>query len=180
MWARGWQGTCPCHPLTDSVWNRGLHTGSPIAQLCISSPQVPRTTVGSTGGNMVHFSMVFIHVIQRGGRDGIMLIWWIRPVSHVIYWLQKKTTLPRLQPPLPPGLNLVIYNIWDGRGFGLPQAIRDMQISIYELMLLTETNISYAFYCHNRLSYNSVCSQAVIATSRGAKGGLVMVMGERP
>ena len=40
-----------------------------------------------------------------------------------------------------PGLNMGTYNIWDGHGFGLPQAIPSVKQGNYKLMLLTETNI---------------------------------------
>ena len=59
-----------------------------------------------------------------------------------------------------------MYNIWDGRGFGLHQAIRDLYIGKYDLILLTGTNIPDADYCHNSLGYDCFCSQTVGTTDR--------------
>ena len=42
-----------------------------------------------------------------------------------------------------------MYNIWDVHGFGLPQAIWEIHLGSYDLMLLTETKIMYAVYYKN-------------------------------
>ena len=49
------------------------------------------------------------------------------------------------------GLNLGMYNIRYGREFGLPQEIRVVDRSNYDLMLLMENNVLDAVYCRNRL-----------------------------
>ena len=56
----------------------------------------------------------------------------------------------------PPRLNLGMYNIRDGHGFGFPQVLRVVQLGNYELMLLPETKIPNTVYCKNRLVYNLV------------------------
>ena len=56
---------------------------------------------------------------------------------------------PRSSPPHPPWINLGTYNIQDGRGLGLHQAIQAVHLRNYDLMLLTETKITDEAYCHN-------------------------------
>ena len=65
-----------------------------------------------------------------------------------------------------PGINLGIYNIWDGRVFVLPQAICSIKQGNYDLVLLTEKKIPDAVYCHNRLRYDVICSDATVTTSK--------------
>ena len=48
------------------------------------------------------------------------------------------------------------YNILDGHGLRLSQAIRAVERGNYELMLLMEKNISDEVYCRNRLGYGIV------------------------
>ena len=69
-----------------------------------------------------------------------------------------------------------MYNIWDVRGFGLPKAIRAVQLGNYNLMLILETNIPDEGYCHKRLGCNTVYTQAVAG---GAQGGVGLVVKER-
>ena len=73
------------------------------------------------------------------------------------------------RPPRPPGLNSGTYNIQDGRGLGLPQAIRDVQLGNYGLMLLNETKIMDATYWHKLLGYSIVCSQPIVTAAGGAQ-----------
>ena len=47
-------------------------------------------------------------------------------------------------------------NICDSWFFGLPQAIWSVQLSNYDLMLLTDTKILYESYFHNRLGRDVV------------------------
>ena len=49
-----------------------------------------------------------------------------------------------------------MYNIRDGWGFSLLQAIHAVQIRNYYLMLLTETKIPDEAYFHNCPGYNIV------------------------
>ena len=55
-----------------------------------------------------------------------------------------------------------------------------MQLGNYDPMLLTETNIPYDAYFHNRLGYDIVCSQVVGTAARAVYGGVGLVMRERP
>ena len=57
------------------------------------------------------------------------------------------------RPPRPPRLAIRTLNIRDGRGFGLAQAIREMEHRGFERMLLTETKIFTTAYCRDRLGY---------------------------
>ena len=47
-------------------------------------------------------------------------------------------------------------------------------------MVLTETKITDHYYFHNRLGYNVVCLPAIMMDARGEKGGVDMVVQERP
>ena len=47
-------------------------------------------------------------------------------------------------------------------------------------MILTETNITYAVYCKNRLGHGIVCLRAVLTTSGSTNKGVGLVMRERP
>ena len=71
-----------------------------------------------------------------------------------------------------------MYNIRDGWGFSLLQAIHAVQIRNYYLMLLTKTNITDKAYCHEPPKYDIMCSQAVGNAARGAQGGVGLVMRE--
>ena len=73
----------------------------------------------------------------------------------------------------PPGLNLGTYNIWDGRGFSLPQATRAIQIGNYDLML---PKIQKKAYFHNLLGYEVANSQAEGTTAGGAQRILGLVV----
>ena len=88
--------------------------------------------------------------------------------------------LPWSRPPRPPDLNLVTYNIWDGRGFAPPQAIRAVHIANYNLMLMTEMKIPDETYFQNHLGYNNMCSQVAGTEAGGAQGGVGLVVRERP
>ena len=55
-----------------------------------------------------------------------------------------------------------------------------MQLGKSDLLLLSETNIPDAVYCHNRLWYNIVCSQVVGTTSGLVLRGVGLFMRERP
>ena len=78
------------------------------------------------------------------------------PLYHVIDRLHTTVLYPWRQLPCPPGLSLRTYNILYGYGFGLPQAIRAVQIGNYDVILMIETNIPDAVYCHNCVGYNIV------------------------
>ena len=74
--------------------------------------------------------------------------------------------------PAPPGINLGIYNIWDGNGFGLPQAICSVKQGNYYFVLLTYMNILDEVYYHNHLWYSVAYSEATFTASGGGQGGV--------
>ena len=77
------------------------------------------------------------------------------------------------------GLNLGTYNIRDGQGFGLSQEIRAIERGNYNVMLLTDTNIPDAVFCHNFLEYDVVSSKETVTMSEGTQvGGRDRIVGE--
>ena len=54
---------------------------------------------------------------------------------------------PRCQPPLPPGIAIGTLNIRDDRVFGIVQVILVVDLGRFDLMVLTETNISTTMHC---------------------------------
>ena len=80
-----------------------------------------------------------------------MPITFSRPIRHGYDRLH--TAPPPLcrRPRHPPGLAIGTLNIWDGRGFGLAQAIWAVEHRGFDVMLLTETNIKTEVYSHNHL-----------------------------
>ena len=97
-----------------------------------------------------------------------------QPIHHGLDPLH--TTPP--QPKRPPGLNIGTYNIRDGRAYGLPQAIRAVQLGNYDFMVVTETKIQDQVYCKNRLGYDVVVSQATPGPNGGAQGGVGLITRE--
>ena len=75
-----------------------------------------------------------------------MAIYFTYPICNGSDRIHNSPPPPRLRPKPHPGMNLGTYNIWYGRGFELPQAIWDVQLGNYELMLLTDTKIMYKAY----------------------------------
>ena len=63
---------------------------------------------------------------------------------------------PCRRPPRPQILSIRTFNICDGRGFKLAQAIWEVQIGSFKLMILTETKVTDQAYCHSRLGYDVV------------------------
>ena len=93
-----------------------------------------------------------------------------QPLHHGNDQLRMAPLLLWCRPNIPPELNLWIYNIWNGRGFGLTQAIRAVQLWKCVIMLLTETNIPDEVYWKNRNRYDLVCLRAIATTTGGAQG----------
>ena len=87
---------------------------------------------------------------------------------------------PRLRPPRPQGLSLGTFNICNGRGSGLFQAIRAVQIGGFDLTVLTETKIMDQAYCCNRLGYNLVFLPEITTAAGGAQGEVGLVFREQP
>ena len=53
---------------------------------------------------------------------------------------------PRCHPLRPHGLSLGTFDIQDGQGFGLAQAIRVVEYGGFDMMVLTKTEISMTAY----------------------------------
>ena len=71
--------------------------------------------------------------------------------------LPHRVTPPR-QPLRHQVLSLRNYHIQNGQVYGIPQAIRAARIGGFDLMILTETNITDQAYCRNKMEYNVVLS----------------------
>ena len=78
--------------------------------------------------------------------------------------------------PQPQGLSLGNYHICDRRGSGIAQAIRAARIGRFDLMILTENNITKNAYCRNMIGYDMVCSQEITMADGDTQGGVVMVV----
>ena len=61
---------------------------------------------------------------------------------------------PRRWPRCPPGLAIRTLNIRYGGGFGMEQAIQELELRGFDVMMLTETKIQLKVYLHNCLGYN--------------------------
>ena len=64
---------------------------------------------------------------------------------------------PRHWPPLPWGLSLSTFNIRDGRGSGIVQALQVVHLDGFNVMLLMDTKITDQDYLRNILGYDMVC-----------------------
>ena len=60
------------------------------------------------------------------------------------------------------------------------QAIHAVNIGGFDVMLMTETNITDQAYCRNRLGYSVVCLPEITTTAGGVQGGVVLVVRDRP
>ena len=86
---------------------------------------------------------------------------------------------PHPPPPTPPGLPLVTLNIRYGRESWLEQAIREVQIGSFDLMILTATKVSDQYYCCNILGYEMVCLPMSTTVDGGAHRVVCLVIQER-
>ena len=59
------------------------------------------------------------------------------------------------------------------------QAIWEVQISSFNLMVLKETKTTDQAYCHNRLGYNVVCFLEIMTADGCAKGGVGLLFRDR-
>ena len=73
------------------------------------------------------------------------------PIYHGSYYIYTAPHLLLDNLTRPPGLDLGAYNISDAWGFGLAQAIWEVQLGNCDLIMLAETKISDKAYCHNQL-----------------------------
>ena len=85
---------------------------------------------------------------------------------------------PRRRPPRLPSLAIRKINIRDGRGFGLAEAIQEMERRGFDVMLLMETNIQLEAYSHKQLNYVVTCLSAIPSRSGGSQCSVVMVTTE--
>ena len=79
-----------------------------------------------------------------------------RPIRHDRDHLHRALPPPRHQTPRPRGLSLGTYTIWEGQGPGITQAIRAARNCGFDLMIMTETKITYQSYCRTRMGYDVV------------------------
>ena len=132
------------------------------------------------GGDTVHFWGGFDSREAEKEQGQHNSYFFTRALQHGSNWIHTAPPISRCRPPRPPGLNLGTCYIQDGRGFGLPQSFWDMHLSSYDLILLTEKNITEVAYYHNHMGHNGVCSQLVFPMVRGAQGGVGLVVRELP
>ena len=88
--------------------------------------------------------------------------------------------LEQFRPPRPQGLSIRTFNIRNGRGFGLTQAIRAVHIGGLDLMILTEINVTDLAYFQNRLGYNVVCLPEIMMEAVEVQGRLCLVVRDQP
>ena len=101
-------------------------------------------------------------------------------ISHGEYHLHT-APLPLCRRTLHPwGLSLGTLNIRDSQGSGFSPAIQVVQISIFKLMILMETNILDQAYCYNRLVYNVVLLTMITVAAGGEQGGVCLVVRDQP
>ena len=65
-------------------------------------------------------------------------------------------------------------------GVGIAHVIWAVQVGGFDLMVLTETNITNQAYCRNRLGYDVVCSPDITTDDGTVQGGVVLVVRYRP
>ena len=108
-------------------------------------------------------------------RSNMMPICITRLIIHSGYRLHTEPPPLRQWTPHPLRISLGTLNINDGRGSGIAQAIWAVQIDGFDLIILTETNITYHSYCCNGLWYDVVCSTIIMAASGGAQGYVAFI-----
>ena len=132
------------------------------------SPKNTYTLVDYTGGSTAYFHGK-LELTRRQGEKVVMCF--TQLIRHGGEPLHLAPPLPQRPPYSPMGLNLGTYNIQDGCGFVLPQAISAVKRGNYDLILLTETKISDTIYCPNCMGYGVVCPEAKFTMAGGAQGG---------
>ena len=98
-----------------------------------------------------------------------------QPILHGADCLYKTSLPPHTRPPHPRGLAIGTLNIWDGREFGLAQAIWAMDCRGIEFMLLKYTKIQKEAYSHKKLGNDMNCLAALPSISGGDQGSVGMV-----
>ena len=78
-----------------------------------------------------------------------MTISFTHPIWHGANRIHLEFPPPHHRIPRPPGIAIVIINIWNGRGFRIAQVVRAVELGSFNLMVLTETKISIvAYFCN--------------------------------
>ena len=109
-----------------------------------------------------------------------MTICFTHPLCYGTDRLHMAPLTPHLLPPRQQGLSYRTYNIRDGQGFGLSQAIWEVHINNFNVMLPTQTNITSEAYFRNRLGYIMMCLPAVTTYTGRVQGGVCLLVRERP
>ena len=79
----------------------------------------------------------------------------------------------------PQGLSLGTFNTRNGRGFRLAYEIRAVQISSFDLMIMTETKITDQAYLCNMMVYDVMFLEDITMKGGGVQGGVVLVIWEQ-
>ena len=115
----------------------------------------------------------------------VLLFWTRMPLTiyrlmpHGADRLNMAPLLPLRQPRCSLGLAIGTLNIWDGRSFGLVQAIQAVERGGFGVMILTETKIQSVAYSYNCLGYDVNCLTTCASSSGGSQGSFRLVMRER-
>ena len=62
----------------------------------------------------------------------------------------------------------------------IAQAIQAARIGGFDLIIIMETKITNQAYCCNKMEYDVVCSKVIMSADDNAKGGLEMIVWEKP
>ena len=79
-----------------------------------------------------------------------------RTINHGWYCFHTAPPPLHQRTLIPQGISLGTLNIHDGWGYGLAQAIQELHIGSFDLMILTETKITDQDYCLRSLGYDVV------------------------
>ena len=80
------------------------------------------------------------------------------------------------QSPRPLGLSLRNYHLRESTGSKISQAIWATRNGGFNLMILTETNITNHIYYRNRMGYNVVWLETIISADSDIQGGVRMII----
>ena len=84
------------------------------------------------------------------------------------------STVPQFAAPLGVKPQYVQHPRW--QVFSLTQDIWVVQLVNYNVMILTETNISDETYCQNRIGYKVVCLPMTATAARVTQGRVVLIV----
>ena len=103
-----------------------------------------------------------------------------QPIRHGRDLLHVVPSPPLHHPARPRGLSLMTYNFCNIRGFGIAQAIQVVHIRSFDLMILTDIDITDKAYCHNRLACEVVWQPSIMTADGGSLGGVSLVIRDQP